>query len=234
MKRLALASAIAVIAASSNIAAHAGDWDGSYVGLDLSHLRGQDKGTEYDATGTTPNGWGQYPRPRGTGIGVRGGHDWPIGEQLVFGIEGAYAHHGARGSAFQYVLSTGGDCAPATDCSFTTELRRSLSLRTRVGYLTSSRFMVFATAGLTRVNVRRTVHDGWSALAGDHPNEHAQQGLEWGLGVEYRLSQRFSSTLTYRVAHLGKHRFATPAFDGASELFKLRTTELALGLNYRF
>ncbi len=94
--------------------------------------------------------------------------------------------------------------------------------------------MVFATAGLTRMKVARTVHDGWSSVASDYRYDAWQQGLEWGLGLEYRLSQRFSGTLSYRSAHLGRHFIATPAFGGEGERFKLRTNELSLGLNHRF
>jgi opacity protein-like surface antigen len=225
---------MASMAAFCGTNAHADDWSGPYVGLDLTHVRGQDVGREQYLGESTLNGWQQHLSPAGTGLGLRAGYNHVLGDRWLVGIEGDYRAYRARDHVFQYEKGTGDDCDPASHCAFQTRLKHSWSVSARAGLLVSERLLLLATLGLAHVQVGRTIRDGFETPPVEHHFDTWQSGVQYGLGAEYRFNSRLSGTLHFRHADLGKRSLTSAAFGGTIEHHRLKQDEISLGVNWRY
>ena len=127
----------------------------------------------------------------------------------------------------------GGDCAPATDCEFKTEIKQSYSLLGRLGYLINDKTLAYVIGGYTNAKIERTIYDGWF-LNGSDKNSDWQNGWTLGLGSEIQFKDSLSVKFEYRYTDLGDTSFYTPAFGGVQEKFDYTQNEIAVGLNYHF
>lgn len=207
-------------------------WDGFYAGVDIGYMKADDKGREHGLDGVW-NLWEQNLKPEGASIGILAGHNWTFANNILLGLEGSFKKYDASDRVFQIDSSTGGDCAPATDCIFKTKTDQSFSLLGRVGYIVNEKFLAYAIGGYTTARIKRLIWDGWDQVANLHYNKW-QDGWTLGAGVEYQVLESVSAKLEYKYTDLGRYSYHTPAFEGQIEKHKYDHDEINIGLNYHF
>lgn len=227
-----LLPALLLLVVSSAAQAQRNNWDGLYAGAELGYVKGDDDGKEYELNGVY-NGWVQATAPKGSSVGLLGGYNWRFADTLLLGFEGIYKVVNADDRAFQVEVATGGDCQPASDCTFATEVEQTLSLLGRMGYLLNADTFAYVVLGYTRAELARSIHDGWDQQRTLH-HDTKQNGETYGIGIEYMRSVNFGLRLDYRYSDLGRHTYVTPAFEGVIEKQDYRQSELSVGLNYHF
>lgn len=180
-----------------------GIWQGFYVGGMLG----------YGSGGAQPSGAYDRIGLSGSMMGLYLGHNWQM-RDLVLGVEGDLAWHtleGQRGYAGAIDVraqSTWGG-----------------SLRLRAGYAMDN-VLLYLTAGYALSGLDVTIRDG---AAGGSDNR-VLNGVVLGLGVEARLTERFSARL--EVLHTGFDDRVF-ALGGRTLPIDMGVTTVRAGLTYK-
>lgn len=222
---------ILILSASSSVFAN--DWQGLYLGADLSYIKADDIGKEYDLDGSW-NFWKQKIKPEGIGLGLQLGNNWVLNDRYLLGIEANYKKYDVRDTEYQYKVTDGHLCDNGgTECTFKTKLDQSFSIIGKAGYLINDKALIYALGGYTNARLERKVYDGWDQLRWMSYNKW-QDGWTLGAGVEYMIMDSLSLKAEYRYTDLGSYKYYTPAYEGQYEKQKYDQDEINFGLNYHF
>lgn len=199
-------SNIAGLASAGDGAANA-TFDGFYLGLGLG-LADADGNTEYPviAGGTTS---GSYDPGSGRAYNAFVGYNHQNGP-FVYGAEIRYSNLTG--------LNSGDAAAPEV-----LEITTATDIRGRVGYVTGD-FLVYGTLGWSWASLR--VHPG--AQFGGRQNTADLDGLNYGLGVEYSINDRWSAGADLTLRDLDG------SFDEATTGTDTDLNTLTFRLGYRF
>lgn len=208
------------------LTAAAQGFNGWYAGGYLGQAWGEDKGTGYDTDDGLKNGWGQKASPKGTQFGLMGGYNWTVNNTLL-GLEADYeGRGGSHDRSFQKQ-----DGVTDTDYAVSTKLTSAASLRGRVGYFVTPKVMVYGTAGLATVRVRRSYE--LTFINNEQSISNWQNGWVAGAGLEYAVTGNVSARFEYRYSDYGTKKVNVNTWD---EFYKQHLTEqsVRLGVSYMF
>ena len=161
------------------------DWSGAYAGVAIGKVNGASEFCQEnfrDTCGANPtNVELPAPAPNGNAFGVQLGYNWQKGK-AVFGVEFDYSKLNVEG-----VDSSTADygCGFIDEC--VTVLNSAMSLRGRIGFA-AGKFLPFATAGLSRVEVEA----GFYGLDPVYSSTHTISMPVVGLGAEYLIKDNIS------------------------------------------
>ena len=213
--------------------AFAENWQGIYIGADISYVKAYDIGKEYDLDGTY-NSWKQDIKPEGIGLGLHVGNNTIVNDRFLFGVEANYKIYDVKDTAFQYKVTDGHLCDDnGAECTFKSKLDQSASILARVGYLINEKTLIYAVGGYSAARLERKLYDGWDQLKWMSYKKW-QNGWTAGAGLEYMLLNSVGVKAEYRHTDLGAYSYYTPAYGGQYEKQKYHQNEISLGLNYHF
>ena len=185
-------------------------WEGAYVGATLGYaFGGDDRIGNRPQSGTTDLGKAELS---GVNAGLRLGYffqrdRWVYGPEI--GITG-----GSIDDSFDYENGT-----------FESKVNHMLGLRLKAGYLVQDDLLVYGIAGWQRGDF--TYDDAGTEV------DYDADGYVLGLGVEKRLTERWSVTGEYEYANFGKTDVTLPEAGGVS-VATPEHSNVKLGVNYRF
>lgn len=246
-------SSLALFAMAATTAS-AADWDGSYIGGNLGYARGDSHvntravtaGTYFAATSVTSiyaNGRDTI-NPDGFTGGIQAGRNWKSGT-TVYGIEADF--NSFRVDDSRAVRVTYPCCAP-TDYTIRQKVDTDwlLTVRPRIGVLTSNNLLLYVTAGLAVTNLKyhNSFRDTFptAALGASESASTSQTryGGTIGGGAEYKLTGNWTGKVEYLYTDFGSVKshgtLTTPL--GATAPFShsadLKAHQLRVGFNYQF
>lgn len=226
-------------------------WTGFYLGLNAGYNWGNNDLTLY----ANPIYGGYFPGSIKTDSdgftgGIQAGYNWQM-NQFVLGIEGdwVWLDSGKRAtgtSTFTDFPNGFGGTTPATVTS-TGKIGADwlATLRGRVGYA-MDRWMVYGTGGLAWANVKSssslsaTLVNAGGGLATvqlwEGKNDDTRFGWTIGAGVEYAITNNFTTKLEYLYYDLGSKNYAVigGTLPAASARAKMDGNIVRAGLNYKF
>jgi hemoglobin/transferrin/lactoferrin receptor protein len=235
------------------------DWTGLYAGVHGGGGIGRERGTTTALDGTTNSTTASESADLDmyNGIfGIQAGYNWQLGNRVVLGVEGDWSKTWMSGK--QKAVATEGAMATAGSTQALTyyDMDWISSVRGRVGYAVSDRWMVYGTGGvsLARTHQSReqyTKANVWSQETGIAFVEQAQEtriGFTLGAGTEFALNDNWSLNTSYTYSHFGdtssKFKNARLGPDTATGDFNvvngrnasntLNLHKVNVGLNYRF
>lgn len=246
-KYLAISTAVAMFGATSAFAADAiiynepapmvpvavYDWSGGYVGLNFGYGGGKAKHPfNITSPGFIASGNGSLDmNSSGFLGGVQAGWNFQT-DRFVYGLEADFQGANIKGAtSFSYntVFGTlGGEVG--------TKLNWYGTVRARLGYTMTDRFLAYATGGLAYGSTR-SYFDGH--IGGNNFGESVKKtkaGWTVGAGAEYAVTNNWSVKTEYLYTDLGKsnlHSFN----DGIESLSidrKMNFHTVRIGFNYKF
>ncbi|MET3792362.1 TonB-dependent receptor domain-containing protein [Aquamicrobium terrae] len=200
------------------------DWSGLYAGVHAGGAFGHTWGSTTTLDGSDSSIAARESadlKLNGAMFGVQAGYNWQLDNGLVFGFEGDWSKtYNITGS--KKVLST--DPILATkghvDAYTSYDIDWMASLRPKIGYAFSDRFMAYATGGLALARETQWRDQYISNLADEgRPNgtettvfsvEKAaatRAGFTIGGGLEYALNDNWSIKADYTYSRFGKKDF---------------------------
>lgn len=183
-------------------------WQGAYVGATLGYAFGGD-----DRIGNRPPGADLGKAElSGANLGLRLGYAWQR-DRWVYGPE-----IGITGGSIK-------DSFDTADGRFESKVNHMLALRLKAGYLVQDDTLLYGIAGWQRGDF--TYDDLGTEV------DYDADGYVLGLGVEKRLSERWSVTGEYEYANFGRTDVTLPVSGGAS-VATPEHSNVKLGVNYRF
>jgi len=183
-------------------------WQGAYVGATLGYAFGGD-----DRIGNRPPGADLGKAElSGANLGLRLGYAWQR-DRWVYGPE-----LGITGGSIK-------DSFDTVDGRFESKANHMLALRLKAGYLVQDDTLLYGIAGWQRGDFT------YDDLGTDV--DYDADGYVIGLGVEKRLSERWSVTGEYEYANFGRTDVTLPVSGGAS-VATPEHSNVKLGVNYRF
>lgn len=190
------------------LVAAAPSWQGAYVGATLGYAFGGD-----DRIGNRPPGADLGKAElSGANLGLRLGYAWQR-DRWVYGPE-----IGITGGSIK-------DSFDTADGRFESKVNHMLALRLKAGYLVQDDTLLYGIAGWQRGDF--TYDDLGTEV------DYDADGYVLGLGVEKRLSERWSVTGEYEYANFGRTDVTLPVSGGAS-VATPEHSNVKLGVNYRF
>ncbi|KFN42570.1 outer membrane protein [Arenimonas oryziterrae] len=246
MKKPCTLSLLALSLAIAGPAAADDAWDGIYVGLNAGHANGS-ADTRFDPL-PSPTAFVNLrpttltPDPSGSVYGAQLGYNWQT-KHFLIGFEADIGWANADGAARStpIVQNNGTPFPGAGYISATADMRSFSTMRLRLGYANDA-WAFYATGGFADANIKNTaVTDfrptGTTTYTGVKDN--SQTGTVFGLGAEWKATERFSFKLEAMRYRLGTE---TLVADAAPALppFQMRYTWenkgnlIRLGVNYHF
>jgi len=221
-------------------------WTGFYLGLNAGYNWGNNDLTLY----ASPAYAGYFPgkiKADSDGFtgGIQAGYNWQM-NQFVIGVEGDWvwldSGKSASGTATFADFPNGAGTSPAVVTSngkIGTDWLATL--RGRLGYAVD-RWMVYGTAGFAWANVESssaltaTFTDGTTAQFWQGKNDDTRFGWTIGAGVEYAITNNFTTKLEYLYYDLGSKNYAVigGTLPAASARAKMDGNIVRAGLNYKF
>lgn len=212
------------------------DWSGAYLGINLGYGGGKAK-HPYEISGPNiPAVIGGSLDITSSGFlgGVQAGWNFQS-DQLVYGLEADFQGSNVKGVT-NFSLNL-----PAPAGSINAEVGTKLNwfgtVRGRIGYTVTDRFLAYATGGLAYGSTKSFVN----ASAGntsifDESVKKTKAGWTVGAGVEYAVTDNWSVKTEYLYTDLGKANVfshSDPAFNAAIDRkFSFHTARI--GFNYKF
>jgi outer membrane immunogenic protein len=192
------------------------NWTGLYVGVHGGYSWAESDGG-YDnpllAAFTGPLSM----EPDGAFGGVHLGYNHHVRPNIVLGLEAAVG----RG----WIKDTIPDVAGGGDETIKAETDVVATLKGRVGYAID-RFLPYVTGGLA------AAHNTVSATDGDLEDDAIQFGWTVGAGIEVAIDERWSFSVEYLYADMGKQRwFEDEVFSSTSDS---TSDTIRVSLNARF
>lgn len=184
-------------------------WAGGYAGVNLGY--GGDK-AEHILSGGGDTGSLDI-----TSSGFAGGAQvgWNFqNNAMVYGIEADYQASGIKGEVSQPGIKMG------------TKLEHFGTLRARLGYTPTDRFLVYGTAGLASGKTK-------TELFGEEALSKTKTGWTAGIGAEYAVNDNWSLKSEYLYTDLGKANLFSDG-DGFSLDRKFNFHMVRVGLNFHF
>jgi outer membrane immunogenic protein len=256
VKQLVLTSAFAVLALSS--ASYAADftaettavyeWSGFYAGLNAGYGFG---GTTVNVT-QNPNSvlFGADPfdykiNPAGFIGGAQVGYNYQV-NAFVFGVEGDFQFSSIKktdGIVGLPLNPSGSQPISASETKSTIDYFGTL--RARLGYTPTDRFMIYGTGGLIFANVQNESFTQYNNAIFDPSFRYVgsesslKTGFVIGAGTEYAFTNKITAKLEYLYYDLGKQTYTGTPLSGVSAFSVNYQTKnvgniVRVGLNYKF
>jgi outer membrane immunogenic protein len=214
LKKIALIAAISI----APLAAHASGFTGSYAGVQIGQVSGQDYGVEY--IGGSPDGYAQSTKAKGIAMGALGGYNWAINDKMLWGVDGDLRLGSVSGNSIQY-----GPGFPA-GWAISTKVKDVLAIRAKFGYEFNDKTMAYVAAGLANAKIERSFST--------YPSSSERKtGLTFGLGAEQSITDKISLRLEYRYTYYGSSDVASGS-GVEVEKQKYKEQSLLFGAAYHF
>ncbi len=179
------------------LASYAVGFDGVYVGGYLGYSKAKDDGTGYNSGTTTLSNYTQKTKPNGNILGVFGGYNWVLSNNLVLGLEADYERRlSQQDTEFQKFFGL-----IDSDYALKTKLKSAASLRARLGFLIHKRTLLYATGGFASARVKRTWEDNSSGTHESHTDW--QDGWTAGIGLEHLYNDNITARIEFRHSDYG-------------------------------
>ncbi len=204
-------------------------FSGSYVGLSLGYVYGQD--SDKESWSGVPNGWTTNTSPNGALLGLAAGFNQVLENHILLGVEGDYEFRDAEDKT---LFESNG--VPDSRYPMTTELQSALSIRGRVGYLfNNDKTLAYFTGGFASVEIKRTYYDT-AATTNSQSITKRQYGWTTGLGVEHFVTEKLSLQAEYRYADYEDVELNSNIVYGSGTTEKQQYDEqsLRVGMMYHF
>ncbi|MEO5755268.1 MAG: outer membrane protein [Mesorhizobium sp.] len=216
----AFAADAAVIEAAPDIVPAGFVWTGGYVGLQAGHAWSN---SHY----LSNSGSSAEPDPTGLFGGVYAGYNHQFQGNFVLGVDADMNFSGIDGQS-DIVFSDG---TTDLDHQFVSEVKWNGALRARLGYAVG-RFMPYLAGGISAARYEFTLRHG-------DGSEHERAKGTWtgwniGAGVEYAATDTLLLRAEYRYTDYGSKEFQGLWSAGSRSSTNLRSSDLRLGLAYRF
>lgn len=227
MNTLVCAAIFAAFATTSVMAEDAdaplasNDWSGFYVGGQISHTWGRSTGGAYFRATGIPDVFSDSIDPKGFAGGAHIGYNYQLSNSIVLGVEADYNRANIASGTVPFNIP--GNIGTA-------EMSWNGSIRGRVG-VAVDRFMPYVTAGYAFGRYKFTPDYGATPPL---PGSKVQGGATVGAGVEYAITEKVSTRLEYRYTDFGKARYDTPGFPAEESRINLRTSDVRIGLTFKF
>lgn len=207
------------------------NWTGFYIGANAG-WGFADADASLAGGGVLPGGFpGNVPappldlNPEGGFAGGTVGFDFGMGNGLVLGVLGDYD------VADLHDDGDGGTGIFATHVDL--DIDQIASARGRLGWAHSG-FLGYVTGGWSWAHVERELFN--PALPGDTSPSADQWHDGWtaGGGIEYAITNRWSTKIEYLYSDLGSENYSVPTIPGDGTDIDLTMQTVKLGVNLRF
>lgn len=226
-------------------------WTGGYIGINAGYAGGKFKSHYEDTTVFIPNGvalrsavapyeLGGSWEDNASGFvgGVQAGYNWQFQNGLVLGAEADF-----QGSTLKSKTSGSDDFGFGRENSeLTTKVQWWGTVRARLGYTPTDRFLVYGTAGLAYGKVKTSYNYNEDYGEGETYSESfssskTKAGWTVGAGAEYAITNNWTLKSEYLYTDLGKAR-GQVSFNDYYNTYdfesKIKFHTVRVGLNYKF
>jgi len=197
------------------------NWTGWYFG---AHI-GAGQQTSDSTVDVPALALGGFPLSNGTGNGmiggVQGGYNYQMGWAVV-GIEGAFSWSDIHGDA---------PCFAGTN-TCTTKSNWFGSISGRFGGLVTDRFLAYVKGGAVWKDTDYTVVVPGAAVAS---TSDTRFGYLFGIGGEYKFTQKWSGFTEYNYMDFGRDSYSTTVAGVSATAHTKDTVHVVkAGINYKF
>lgn len=246
--RHAALTAVALLAAGQ---APAQDWRGFYVGGNLGYGRasgttkivGRAAGIELPEGFTDGRNATLKVNHSGACFGGQMGYNWQI-DNALFGVEGDITRPDMKAKKnvpIHYLTGAVLTNGVASTCQ---EVQMLTTVRARVGYIPSPKWLMYVTGGLAIADVDYSSDMDYRAVSGygfHLPAKYSQLrcGYALGAGSEFALAKNLTARaeyLYYSIPKKSKIGTATPVtlVNDFKYTWKMEAQEVRFGLNFMF
>lgn len=222
------------------------DWTGAYIGLNAGGGFGRfDHPFSVMAPTTTPATQllgGSLDISAGGFIGgVQAGYNWQSG-QFVYGVETDFQGSTVKAED-RLSLNFGGPGGIDVNGKAGTKVDWFGTLRARLGYAATDRFMVYGTGGLAYGHIKSYINGDISnggAVVGsiDESKSKTKAGWTIGAGAEYAITNNWTLKSEYLYTDFGKTTLYRGDIFGAGVDASLKNDvafhTVRIGVNYKF
>ena len=203
------------------------NWTGFYGGVNVGYSWGRQT-NDWTIPGFLAVSEGQ--NMNGVIGGVQWGYNWQIGN-WVLGTESDFQGSSQRGSTTYCVFA---------GCATTVEAEHKLPWfgpsRTRIGYLPTQTFLIYATGGLAYGEIKSnySLFTGGNGVAQSNSND-IRAGYTVGGGIEGAFGGGWSAKLEYLWVDFGTNTSTTTIGGVVVDTYSSRVTDniVRIGLNYK-
>lgn len=250
--RLVVATSIVALFATSAMAADAiveepvpvavdtFSWTGGYIGINAGYAGGKFKHpfslnyeNEYARSAYAYGIDGSLDiTSSGFVGGVQVGYNWQFDNGLILGAEADF-----QGSTVKGKISADlSDGTYSINASAETKVDWFGTVRARLGYAATERFMVYGTGGLAYGHVKSSLKAGYDGFGIDASHSKTKLGWTIGAGAEYAITNNWTFKTEYLYTDLGKTTLINiSGEDGSFDLKNdVKFHTVRVGLNYKF
>jgi outer membrane immunogenic protein len=208
-------------------------WTGGYVGFNLGYGGGKAKHpfSVTDTTGTLASG-SLNMNSSGFLGGVQAGWNFQA-DQIVYGVEADFQGGNVKGETN---ISANVPGAGALDAAIGTKLNWYGTVRARLGYTATDRFLVYATGGLAYGETKSYAKGDLGGAAFNESVKKTKTGWTVGAGAEYAVTDNWTVKSEYLYTDLGKANVFSDTIGGADVNIdrKFNFHTVRVGFNYKF
>jgi outer membrane immunogenic protein len=176
--------------------------------------------------------------------GLQAGYNWQFASSWVAGAEAdidATSITGKVGVGASGLYGTNPGVPVSGSFAAKSEQPYLATLRARLGYLVTDRFLAFATGGLAFGDVKSSVSataslDGNAYGPYTYSKTTNHTGWTLGAGVEYMINKNWTFKTEYLYVDLGSQTLLSGSGEGYAYSLKVHPTDniVRAGLNYKF
>ena len=223
-------AADAIVAEPAPVAADTFSWTGGYIGVNAGYGGGKFKHPYSIADAYGFYDWGGSLDVTSSGFvgGLQVGYNWQFDNGLVLGAETDFQGSTVKGE----VSANFEDLAALAE----TKVDWFGTLRARLGYVATERFLVYGTGGLAYGRVKSSVSATNGLDWADASYSKTKLGWTVGAGAEYAITNNLTFKTEYLYTDLGK----TDLIDASVYDFDVNLKNnvkfhtVRVGLNYKF
>ena len=175
--------------------------------------------------------------------GAQAGYNYQFAPSWVGGLEADIDAAAIKGQVGLNAAASSGGTTISAGASAGSEQNYLGTVRARLGYLVTDRFLVFGTGGLAYGDVKSSVNAAYAVSGGGPTGTFSasktttQTGWTAGGGVEYLLNKNWTFKTEYLYVDLGSANLLNGSLGGVLNYnLKVHTTDniVRAGLNYKF
>lgn len=207
-------------------------WTGGYVGFNLGYGGGKAKHpySVSDTTGVLVDG-SLNMNSSGFLGGVQAGWNFQA-DQIVYGLEADFQGGNVKGETSFNLNTPNG----AINAEVGTKLNWYGTVRARLGYTATDRFLVYATGGLAYGETKSYATGDLGGATFNESKKKTKTGWTVGAGAEYAVTDNWTVKSEYLYTDLGKanlYSFDDAGISGSVDR-KFNFHTVRVGFNYKF